>query len=191
MFSGSVEFKILFAADLADVSDESNIYVHIAVDSILLFESTAAENTKDPEWNEKFSLHSNTGDELHIVLYSEDRKQYKTMVGECKLSLTSICEADVENYKKTHRLIQGLRPQGTIHLEISLVAENTLMRRGGVHQKYHHVKGHNFRKAYFEQPTFCAHCKEFIWGVFGKQGYECGKCLLVGILNFDKMFILN
>ena len=179
MFSGSVEFKILFATDLQDVTQDCDVFVNIAVDSILLFESTLAE-ISDPTWNEKFSLHSNVGDELHIMVYTEDRRQEKTMVGDCKLSLTTICEVDPENYKKTHRLSQGMRPQGTIHLELTLLPENTLMRRGGVLQKYHHVKGHNFRKAYFEQPTFCTHCKEFIWGVFGKQGYECGRCLLVG-----------
>ena len=183
MFSGSVDVKILHATNLVDLPNGAGLYVQIAVDSILLFESSVVTKSKTTHWNERFSLHSNIGDELHIMVCSKHKE--KATVGECKISLTSICDADVENYKKTHRLSQGMKPQGTIHLELTLVPENTLMRRGGVHQKFHHYKGHNFRKAYFEAPTFCAHCKEFIWGVFGKQGYECGKCLLVRKWSFN------
>ena len=98
MFSGSIEFKILHATDIENGPEDSKIYVHIAVDSVLLFESTVADDGMDPVWNEKFSLHSNIGDELHIMVFSEDRRQDKSMLGDCKLSLTSICGLDPKNY---------------------------------------------------------------------------------------------
>lgn len=36
--------------------------------------------------------------------------------------------------------------------------------------------GHVYKKKYFKQPTWCSHCKEFIWGVTSKQGYKCQLC---------------
>ncbi|XP_022816638.1 putative protein kinase C delta type homolog isoform X3 [Spodoptera litura] len=49
-------------------------------------------------------------------------------------------------------------------------------RRGAIkHHKIHEVNGHRFVAKFFRQPTFCAFCKEFLWG-FGKQGYRCSVC---------------
>ncbi|XP_065193923.1 protein kinase C delta type-like [Sycon ciliatum] len=49
-------------------------------------------------------------------------------------------------------------------------------RRGAIrHAKLHEVNGHRYKARFFRQFTFCAFCKEFLWG-FGKQGYQCEDC---------------
>uniref|UniRef100_A0A668ARW7 Protein kinase C n=1 Tax=Myripristis murdjan TaxID=586833 RepID=A0A668ARW7_9TELE len=52
-------------------------------------------------------------------------------------------------------------------------------RQGAVKRRIHQVNGHKFMSTFLRQPTFCFHCREFIWGVFGKQGYQCQVCTCV------------
>ena len=52
-------------------------------------------------------------------------------------------------------------------------------RKNAVRRRIHKRQGHKFMATYLKQPAFCSFCKEFIWGVTGKQAYQCQLCTLI------------
>ena len=185
MFIGKLDIKVISADLSAFTEDEEKVeelttYVEIEVDHHEAGISETQGNTDKPRWEESFSYQSlDSMQAIQITVYKDLGPEIPDkMLGECFLAIKDIQIRGKDNEMIKFR--QELNPKGSIKLEMTFFPrekkKKPLKRKVAVHEKLYLHKGHCYSSVFFNQPVFCAYCRNFIWGLFGKQGLSCKNC---------------